>query len=825
MVQKSTNYKVWMERLGSFVIILALLFSATPGNLGLVLAAGNNIAAQAFAPRNAAVAAAVLTLPASTQFDLTGFIQSATLNPACAGDAHCGGVLVLNGHVVTVPKETIVILPANALTWQELFAQSPAPYTGGATGMAMADVPVPASTYEAHVIGNRVGNQYIAGMINISQQDLNTGAGYINFMDYNTGEMRVGGVINDSTTGARVQLNDPSGRFGRIMSPDPRFTVDADNPTIAAGTGFPMCFPRTDPAVADDVLCPQGNRPIDPATGSYAMAIQMNDPIALAGVFPDATRQAPFEVGDYVTFAGTLLSDGSGPYISAHTIGNNVAVYTWPGTNPAYVAIEVGIIGTGGLTAVGLGEAAVRTKFEGMSTDPSRKIHLYGIDLDPLTGANVDRDWGTIGVDPGPIVGAVKGRWRFRPPCTSSVATEKLCTPPPAGTFLPPTREVRAVIEGAWVPGQTTAYANGIIAGQYHAPIDEYIFPENVPGSPIVENNFNTMDFLTKGGYTSAAGTIVGQLNPWPSNIIPSAACNAPVAKAGGSYTVASGGTVSLLGSATGTTPITLTWTVPAIGTLSSTSSATPVYTAPVVAVNTVVNLAVTATNACGSNTGGSTVTINAPSAPTINHIVPLTVYSGAPVSMTATGTDPGGLLPLSFSWLQTASTGPVVLVPNPKTGATISFTAPILPLGQVTPDVLNFRVTTFNSAGVASAPEFTSVTVNPLPDVVTITTGQYRTSKLRLDITVTSNVVSPNVVMTLQPYLTKTGTIFNPATLGAIFTNTGAGLYSITLVGAPQPACNASNTNPCTINVLVVRSNLGGSSPAAGVPLSNIRN
>ncbi len=64
------------------------------------------------------------------------------------------------------------------------------------------------------------------------------------------------------------------------------------------------------------------------------------------------------EVGDYVTYAGTLVTDcpactGGGPlpapgpgrsaatYISAHTIVNNVAIYTWPGTNPAYVSTDV----------------------------------------------------------------------------------------------------------------------------------------------------------------------------------------------------------------------------------------------------------------------------------------------------------------------------------------------------------------------------------------------------------------------------------------------------------------------------------------------------
>jgi hypothetical protein len=54
---------------------------------------------------------------------------------------------------------------------------------------------------------------------------------------------------------------DPTGRYGRIQTTnmDDRFCVDPDNPTIRAATGFPMCIPRSDPAVADDVLCPVGS--------------------------------------------------------------------------------------------------------------------------------------------------------------------------------------------------------------------------------------------------------------------------------------------------------------------------------------------------------------------------------------------------------------------------------------------------------------------------------------------------------------------------------------------------------------------------------------
>ena len=805
----------------------------------------------------AGFASAQLPIPASTQFDITGFIQEATLDASCAADAHCGGFITVNGHVITVPRETIAILPANALTWQEIFAQAPAPYgfltSPPSTGMALADVPAPLSTYEAHVIGNRVivagTDRYIAGLVYISQQALNTGSGFINFIDYNLGEMRVGGILGDPTTGTRVRLNDPVGRFGRVMTPDQRFTVDPDNPTIASATGFPMCFPRvtTDPTVAgnpDDPLCPQANRPISSAGPPtvYAPTIQMNDPVNFPGVPPDATQQAPFEVGDWITFSGTLVQDGATPtagpwptagtaatYISAHTISNNIAIYTWPGTDPAYVSIEVTIIGTGGLSVLGAGEAAIRTRFEGMTTDPSRNIHLYGIDLNPADGSTSDRDWGTIGVDPGPPNGAVKGRWRYRPPCTATVATDKDCTPPPAGTYLPPTREVRAVIEGAWVPGQITAYANGIIAGQYHAPILEYIFPENIPGTPIVANNFNTIDFLAKGGYTSSAGTLVGVLNPWPNDIAPPTGCTAPTANAGGPYTVASGGTVMLGATAAGTAPFTFLWTTPTLGTLSDPTLADPVYTAPFVATQTTENLQVTVTNCGGSSIASTTVTINAAGAPTVNHVAPVSVFSGASSSFGVSGTDPNGLV-LTFNVTQsgTPALQNLTVVSTSPSTATVFFTAPTLPLGQVLPSVVNLTITATNSAGVTSAPEFTTVTINPLPDVVAVTAAEYRTGKQRVDITATSSVVSPNVVLTLQPYLTEAGTIYDPdpanGGLGNVFTNTGGGIYTITLVGAPAPACGnpAGYQTPCSATPIDVKSNLNGDS--GFVALTRIR-
>lgn len=786
------------------------------------------------------VARAQLPIPPSTQFDITGFLEEAT---TFAGPL-AGGQLKVNGHLVTVPSNTIVILPANALTWEELFSQAPAPYGPTQSGMAATDVPTPLTTYEVHVIGNRVpaavgGDQYIAGLIYLAQQGLNSGAGYINFIDYGKGELRVGGVLNDSTTGTRVRLNDPLGRYGRAMSPDPRFTVDADNPTVMSATGFPMCLPRVAPpapnAAETDPLCPQGNRPFDLA-GNLSISIDMPDPATLvAGQLPDPRVQAPLEVGDYITFAGTLVTDNATPttgpwpgtantYVSAHTIVNNTAIYTAPGTNPAYVMTDTALIGTGGLSVLGAGEATARTRFEGMTTDPSRGIHLYGVDVDPATGAVSDRDWGTIGVDQGPPTGAVKGRWRFRPPCdpfgTVPAKPDKTCVMNQSGTFLPPTREVRSVIEGLHgqvpgTPGALTA-ANGLFYGQYHAPILEYIFPENIPGTPIVPNNFEAIPFLACGGYASSTGVLAGQLNPWPGAVAPICAntLTAPVASAGADFTVASGALVSLTGSATGSTPMTFAWLQtagPAV-TLSDPSILNPTFTAPFVAAPTTLTFSFTATNSVGSSTASVNITVNATGAPTINPLAPVTVNSGTPVSLTASCTDPANLS-CSFLWTQTAG-APVVLTPNPFSGATVSFTVALPAGGAAT--TLQFRIDAQNSAGVGAAPTFTSVTINPPVDTVTITNATYRTGKQRIDMTATSSVVSPTVVLTLQPYLTTTGAVFDPATLGNTFTNTGGGIYTLTLIGAPEPA-----VPPAT--PLTVKSSAGGTSPPHG--LDRIRN
>jgi len=805
---------------------------------------------------------AQLPLPTSTAFDVTGPIQKATLDPTCAASAHCGGTITIQGHTIIVPKETIVLYPANNSTWQEMFSLAPAPYglaalqadgSVGASGLALNDLPVPLANYEGHVVGNRVlggpagADLLIAGLVYVTSSSLNTGAGFINFIDYTLGEFRVGGLINDANcaqggtaatnplcSGARVRINDPTGRYGRATtSPDVRFGVDPENPTIMAGTGYPMCFPRAAPAALGapetDTLCPQAMRPIDGVTGAPTGSVFVNDPRipGLAGVMPDANFQAPLEVGDYVTFAGIAVQDSATPtagpwplngvagtYVSAWAVTNNVGIWTAPGANPAYVMVDTALLGTGGLTVLGVGEAAFRTRFEGMTTDTGRNIHLYGIDFNPLTGATSDRDYGTIGVDPGAPTGAVKGRWRFRPPCdpfgTVPAKPDKACVMNASNSFLPPPREVRSVIEGAWLPntqaGLAPTAANGITWGQYRNPAIEYIFPENVPGTPIVPNNFDTIQFLTQGGYPSSTGVIPGQLNPWPGSIIPTPACIPVTVSAGGPYTVAAGGTVGLAATSTGTGPITFAWTASS-GSVAPTNAANTTFSA--IGATSPVTATVTATGACGSATASASITVNAAAAPTVAQIAPLTVFSTGAGSFAVTATDPNGL---AVTFAATQSGAPALLnltvSPTSPSSATVSFTAPTLATGSPNA-VITISVTASNAGGGVSAPATATVTVRPLPDTVLVTSVEYRVQKQRL--IVQGSTSDANATLTLNPYLTTTGVLFDPNPLGAgPFTNV-AGVLTLTLVGAPEPALPPAT--PITIS-----SSSGGVSAPSGI-------
>src|SRR4051794_16059083 len=68
-------------------------------------------------------------------FDIIGFIDGATVTPEADGFSG-GGTITVNGTTIVVPKNTLLQMPAFALTWQELFAMAPPQWrTAGASGL------------------------------------------------------------------------------------------------------------------------------------------------------------------------------------------------------------------------------------------------------------------------------------------------------------------------------------------------------------------------------------------------------------------------------------------------------------------------------------------------------------------------------------------------------------------------------------------------------------------------------------------------------------------------------------------------------------------
>lgn len=112
---------------------------------------------------------------------------------------------------------------------------------------------------------------------------------------------------------------------------------------------------------------------------------------------------------------------------------------------------------------------------------------------------------------PDPGTGGVKGRWRFRPPCTntgplavgSPFLGNKGCTVPADGVYTPPPREVMSEIVGC----TTVANAvNNITSGDgppahagcmYRNPAIEYLWPEFPFGTAVPELNFAGEQLLT----------------------------------------------------------------------------------------------------------------------------------------------------------------------------------------------------------------------------------------------------------------------------------------------------------------------------------------
>jgi hypothetical protein len=603
----------WRKRRATFLVVplaTASLLAAVPFGVSAFAQGGT-----AKPPTKNAIAPfvtatlpdpAVLGAPAAQihGFSDTGFIQGATVdgtNAACPDvtDPHrFGGTLTLNHGPVVIPCNMTIQLPANTMTWADFVngPQAPDPSFGS---LALGGA---APSFEMSAVGNLVGARRIAGLLYASQQSLNGSTGVITKIDYATGNLQVD--TGNAANPAIVQINDPNGRFGRAQSPDARFSVDDANATIHAGTGYPMCVPRTDPATADDALCPQANRPKPSATGQcrnfsvsgiappvsgeltasvglpYCSQFVMPSVAARTATDPDPRQQAPFEVGDAITFAGTLVpaTATAAEYISAHTVEANIGIYTMPGTQPSYLAIGDFGVGTADPNAISIAGFATETQdrifLESETTDVKTAVDIYMTDIDPQTGAVRNR-WATpfamTGEQNGPVqadgvtpigggittqqAGPQPQRARLRatkapvgllsaPTRNVRVAVRSLCTPEAplngdsihpvlnltvapatAATATAPAKPATNGLDACLdkldaTPGTGNLVANGLKEGQYTAPTFEFIFPENVkPGDGLVPFDFWHLPFIAAGEGATNPSVLdpgVGPLEPAP---------------------------------------------------------------------------------------------------------------------------------------------------------------------------------------------------------------------------------------------------------------------------------------------------------------------
>jgi hypothetical protein len=533
----------------------------------------------------------------ATPFSITGHIQSFTVDNS--GNLLSGGHITVNNIDVTIPTNTIVVFPAAYWTMSQVMALGPA---AGSSGLGLNDVVKNPGAYEASISGNMVSAAgtptYVAGDVHISAHSLQNTDGYIRSINYASGELCVGanpapnlGPVC-SAPDVRVRLNDPNNVYSGppvVLANDTRFQVDPDNPTVSAGTGYPMCIPRSDPAIAVDPDCPIGNRPRD-VTGLFLKTFVMSGPDyqAVAGgggggggggkggggggggalVTPfvqscnnaptlnasptginqcQPTKQAPMVPGDYISYSGVPATDGA---ISATAIDVNVGIYTRQGVgNVAYIKWGEGRIGTGpqACAAVTAAECQFRLRIVGFATDPSRigtannKLNFYYIDVNPVTGVKTTRLIIPLAIINDQLVTPLVkdqgffGRFRIDitkkqtgitiPPTsggltgTGGLTRELLVSmddngPMPDGTPVPDTVNS---------PGRVKAH--GLIAGQYWAPVPEFLFPEvATPGTTPPSANFNCLSYLI-AGWSLNFGPPIGQVTvppiaPWPGSAL-----------------------------------------------------------------------------------------------------------------------------------------------------------------------------------------------------------------------------------------------------------------------------------------------------------------
>lgn len=805
-----------------------------------------------------------------------------------------GGWIQINDELIRVPASTIVVFPNTFLTWEEVFELNPNTHQTDPvfqSGLAMADTVRFPGTYQATIDMNIINGQRIAGIVRISQDLANMFSGFIESIDYANAALIVNGqkvqlndplititVPNpdgtpalDPTTGAPITLI--KGRYSIGLTPlsagltertdpDPRFTVDQGNPTVAAGTGFPMCIPVVPPGTydisnnpygvalagvadpyvttaptgftftgMDDPQCPEINRKRDPFGGGMFTRFEMNAPGAAPTAdnpFPqDPYAEMPFEVGDWVDVIGTQEVDPltGQPYMTATEVSGNVGVFTAQGVDPAYIHIEVTLMGTAATPDPNFPqEAGVRTRVEGFTTDWSRPVDVSAVDYD--CNGNVtfrEPSWvANFPVEPGPPNIGKRGRWRVRFP--------------QGGNFMPPTQNIGARVSGA-VLGKNKS---GLDTGEYQLPTGEFIYPELLDeGNPPVPFNFNDFQYLTNGsGPLPLLGSVfdsiqvqlglagnpfypnqnTGELSPFPYDTTPAVTCFAGTSTSVARATFSSnpnppfaGVAVTLDGTLSTPPSGPFQWSQvlnpgdPVVN-IQNATAAKATFIAPTVASsqNLTFQLVVG---------GNGTIPASAPATVIVPIVVPpagtapvvtLTsspanpVVGGTVVTLTATAVDPASGA-LTFNFTAPAGVALSAQTVNPNGSVSVTFTAPPVP-ALTAPLQLVFGVTATSAAsGLTSAVANATVTVtNPGADIVTIVNATYRTKKARLDVTATDFTPGVQLTATLDIINQATGQPIS-AVMGPVIP-ASQGFYNVIFANIPSP------------NVIFITSSGGGS-------------